>query len=251
MQYCKINNCRFSYSHVSKGHKCGKCNNYGHGLTECNNDFAKQNLNKYFLDVIPSNYECTRPKCLYKKLHTTDGHFCELCNAKHSSYNCLLNHDFITRKELELNSISQSKIKCPKCRTYNEINESNYTSDEQSLECIVCTDKNKKMLFLPQCKHICVCIDCSHLMRENIDNVQGLSPMNTYDEINSVAQKKFAKIPDKIYTTIYIGMGCNYLIRRDDIGHLSELWYYHSDDGYDQNRIDEMNKFIEGYKLIN
>ena len=34
---CKVKNCNFKYSHVTSGHKCGTCGEYGHGQLECGN----------------------------------------------------------------------------------------------------------------------------------------------------------------------------------------------------------------------
>ena len=34
--YCKVLKCKFPSSHVTLGHKCGRCNKYGHGEIECN-----------------------------------------------------------------------------------------------------------------------------------------------------------------------------------------------------------------------
>ena len=248
MQYCKVNKCRFSSFHTTSGHKCTTCNTFGHGSIECGSVKDIKNLEKYMKDIIPVNYQCTRSKCLYKTIHTTDGHFCHMCNMKHSVHNCSKNPQYIKRKEIELNTkINSYTIKCPKCREVNEYNDMNITSDIQSLECIVCFESEKKMIFFPQCKHICCCNECASNMRESNDV---LPPLNTYDEINDYAQKKFCKIPNKIYITINIGMGCQYIVKRDDIGCLSEIWFDHCDDHMDVVRMKIMEDFIVGYTNV-
>ena len=37
MNICKAINCRFKTTHITAGHKCGKCGKYGHGQVECGN----------------------------------------------------------------------------------------------------------------------------------------------------------------------------------------------------------------------
>ena len=44
MNYCKVRNCRFPNSHVTKMHLCGKCKSYGHGNIECDSVIQKENL---------------------------------------------------------------------------------------------------------------------------------------------------------------------------------------------------------------
>ena len=37
--YCKVSNCRFANTHVTQGHQCGTCKNYGHGVIECDKPY--------------------------------------------------------------------------------------------------------------------------------------------------------------------------------------------------------------------
>ena len=46
MKFCKVKNCRFPLTHVTSEHKCGICNNKGHGQLECNNIKLIQKLEK-------------------------------------------------------------------------------------------------------------------------------------------------------------------------------------------------------------
>ena len=36
--FCKVKGCRFKYTHTTKAHKCGICNQFGHGQIEHYND---------------------------------------------------------------------------------------------------------------------------------------------------------------------------------------------------------------------
>ena len=52
MNSCKVQQCRYPTSHTTSGHKCGLCNQYGHGQVECNNGYLKNKFsghsNSYF-----------------------------------------------------------------------------------------------------------------------------------------------------------------------------------------------------------
>jgi len=37
MEYYKVKNCRYNYSHITSRHRCGNCKQLGHGQIECNN----------------------------------------------------------------------------------------------------------------------------------------------------------------------------------------------------------------------
>ncbi len=100
--FCNITDCRFSLSHVSKGHQCGICKKFGHGQLECGNQVLIKNLKIYDKDTLPDHLHCKRPYCVYPTLHTTSGHKCVLCNDFHSKYNCPTSPDFIKRKADEL-----------------------------------------------------------------------------------------------------------------------------------------------------
>ena len=39
---CKVSGCRYPSYHTTIAHRCGECNNYGHGQIECNNVLLKQ-----------------------------------------------------------------------------------------------------------------------------------------------------------------------------------------------------------------
>ena len=44
MTLCKVYGCRYANSHVTKDHKCGNCNRFGHGRVECESFKSKTHL---------------------------------------------------------------------------------------------------------------------------------------------------------------------------------------------------------------
>jgi len=44
MAYCTAKGCKHNDSHNIRGHKCRKCENYGHGVIECGHDIVIQHL---------------------------------------------------------------------------------------------------------------------------------------------------------------------------------------------------------------
>jgi len=86
--YCMVKNCRFPYSHTTKGHFCGKCNQYGHGILECGNI---QKIRKLEEDrsILPTNVQCSH-NCRYKKYHMTHAHHCNKCKKRHYETDCII-----------------------------------------------------------------------------------------------------------------------------------------------------------------
>lgn len=141
---CKVSDCRFSWSHVTRGHKCGVCKRYGHGELECGSNFRRERLRVYYDDVVPNDRICEVDDCEYKFYHTTDAHHCPKCNK---------------REAHTLESCQLSKtVRCPICRTENTINNPTTVMGLKE-ECAICMDKNAQVLF-PTCKHCCVCVSC-------------------------------------------------------------------------------------------
>lgn len=143
--YCRVDECRFKYTHTTKSHKCGICSNYGHGQLECYN-FAKiATLKDYYDDILNIADRCTIPNCKYSLFHNISAHYCKYCNDRgHDIHNC-------SKKTITVN--------CPICRTVN-----NFTLNQKKITglsdiCSVCLDKNVE-IFFPSCGHVCVCYDC-------------------------------------------------------------------------------------------
>ncbi len=82
MSYCKVNGCRFPYTHVTAFHQCGTCKWFGHGQIECNDDIMRSELKKYIDHFIPIAKQCTVENCCSKTTHTTEGHCCNYCGKR-------------------------------------------------------------------------------------------------------------------------------------------------------------------------
>lgn len=81
MSFCKVKNCRYPDTHVTIGHKCGKCYNFGHGQIECgNNELIESLYNENKNNILPNDKQCNIDGCYNSKLHTTESHPCKYCN---------------------------------------------------------------------------------------------------------------------------------------------------------------------------
>jgi hypothetical protein len=153
MCLCKVAYCRFNKTHVTKGHKCGRCKRYGHGDAECNNIRAIQNLRQYDEDVMPNNKICSVPDCRYYELHSTEAHHCPECQKReaHAESECPKN-----KPNTAIQNIYN--VKCPVCRADNPV-----VSTKKILgltdTCCICMDNNVEIL-LPSCYHCCICLQC-------------------------------------------------------------------------------------------
>lgn len=110
---CKVKNCRYPHSHVTKNHLCSKCNKYGHGQMECNNQQLKDELKKYFNETLPKHLHCTFNGCTHAKFHSNLAHHCSKCFERHATSDCTINNgivqDIIQKYLNELNYISNNK----------------------------------------------------------------------------------------------------------------------------------------------
>jgi len=259
-KYCKVYDCRFSDNHVTAEHRCGICKNKGHGQTECSNQRSKDRLVQFHAEILPHKLHCTRPKCESKQLHTTLGHFCKLCSKQHSHHNCDTNPQYIARKMDELTGSAQLKtykLLCPICRTDNEYSDEHISSGIQEIKCCVCTEDNKKLIFLPACKHFNLCTDCAASIRHPTagagsaaggdgGGLRSFGPDTSYDVLNDFATEHFRGREGKLYMQLYAGMGWSWFVRRHRIGELVELMII--DGQFDDLTL--MNSFIENYTKV-
>ena len=107
---CKVSGCRYAWTHITTGHKCGTCSSYGHGRIECGNTLkinllAESTRN----DKLPSNLHCNKQNCRYADLHTPEGHKCHMCGQNHSFANCLERNIISTNSESNSNSDSETQ----------------------------------------------------------------------------------------------------------------------------------------------
>jgi len=265
--FCKVRDCRFSSEHVTAEHFCRICGCKGHGQIECTNLNTRNSLNVYHNEILPLKLRCTRPKCESNKLHTINGHLCEIClpmkvsfsSKQHSRFNCNYNPDYIARRTAEtINSVSSSeskdilyKLTCPVCRTDNEYSDSHISSSIQEIKCCVCTDVNKKLIFLPSCKHFNLCTDCAEVIRvpnvnAGIRGLRSFGPDTNYNVLNDFALDHFKGKDGKLYMQLYAGMGWSWFVRRHRIGEIVEVILV--DGQFDDNNMIE--RFINGYTKI-
>lgn len=147
--YCKVNNCRYKFTHTTRSHKCGKCNNYGHGIIECNNPYKTFELSKYNNEIIDTNNQCTVIGCVYKNFHKTEAHNCPICNIRttHSINECP-------------NNETKKTIQCPICIVNNIIKGSPIELfNTDIVKCCICFEETN-LILLPYCNHVCLCKKC-------------------------------------------------------------------------------------------
>lgn len=87
---CKVKNCRYNHTHITSGHKCGKCGLFGHGQIECGKQNLLQGLIKYQNDELNNLDWCNINNCFNHRLHKTIAHQCSKCNRFHSEDNCII-----------------------------------------------------------------------------------------------------------------------------------------------------------------
>jgi hypothetical protein len=155
--FCKVAYCRFSSTHVTKGHRCGTCGNYGHGEIECYNTRAKLNLQTFHNDELPTNKCCPVSDCEFKNLHSKEAHHCPLCKMRdpHTIEDCPSN------AANGANAVTQTvvyKMLCPICREQNTITNPKKIFGLKD-ECCICYDRTVEILF-PSCYHCCICLEC-------------------------------------------------------------------------------------------
>ena len=147
-RFCKAGYCRYKFTHVTKGHKCGLCGIYGHGNAECYDNISIYNLEKYHDDVLPDHMQCTVSNCATKKYHTVEAHHCSKCGIRdpHDEDSCSKSYD----------------LNCPVCRAHNTF-KNPIIIKGLSDECCICYAKNVEVLF-PTCKHCVLCMECLEKM---------------------------------------------------------------------------------------
>lgn len=145
--YCKVSKCRFSYTHTTSGHLCGRCNSFGHGQMECQSNYKKSVLqNKYGMDVLPVDIQCKVMSCTNRNNHTTDSHICSTCGIRGGT--CPCSCPILTKK-------------CPICRLISNVDLA--INLFTGTECVVCMEQ-KPMVVFDTCKHTQVCSGCVRLL---------------------------------------------------------------------------------------
>jgi hypothetical protein len=240
MTTCKVKNCRYQTTHVTMGHKCGKCNAYGHGEIECNNKLALTTLKQYSNEELPIELHCTFGGCKYLKFHTKDAHHCMTCNKRyHSTATCS-----------DIKSTSHYHICCPLCRQQNSISKDQSLIIGSSELCIVCMTNNIQV-FLPACGHACLCLTCVTKLNTNVESDTDIKSQTELINENYPIDKIKTFLKDTpSYVIVYEGMGCVSYIRRLNIHSNIEGFFSHSDDVYSSELVKKGEDFIDGYEYV-
>lgn len=127
--------------HVTMGHRCGACGEFGHGQVECRRRASRDQLFMlYGADTLDAEHQCRVPFCPMKHLHRTESHICQTCGA---TIACSCN--------------SQHTCPCPSCKHMGTVDLSKkyYTGGA----CVVCFEDVVPMVSFP-CGHTNVCLTC-------------------------------------------------------------------------------------------
>lgn len=142
---CKVRGCRFPGTHVTRGHRCGSCFQFGHGIMECADLTRVDALHVYWTENMPTELHCTVLGCMSPTSHSVEGHHCGQCGKRGATVCC---SSRVTRT-------------CPLCKTVSEI----HLADTffTGVACVVCMD-HKPLCLFPNCRHVTVCVECTQRM---------------------------------------------------------------------------------------
>jgi hypothetical protein len=223
--FCKVTGCRYPSSHVSTGHKCGRCSQYGHGQYECKKPESKV---EGLSDTIPEYMRCEMPGCRYKQYHTTHGHSCNICRKWGVECSC-----------------PYKTVKCPVCR---DVNKYTYTNPLRifglSQKCSVCME-NDIELMLPGCRHACLCLIC--LEKLTVDERKEMKGSDEMERFFATARRRLGD-RNNVYVVEYAGQGCAWYIKR--VGGSVTGFFLHGDNhgqyGPETNDLPRLEIFLTG-----
>lgn len=270
-KYCFVSGCRYANTHTTSYHLCGVtgCNQTGHGRTEHYFQNKITDLKKMFSnDTLPDYLWCCRKDCDTYMTHTTETHRCDICNGFHCKDNCPMNNEYHNRVRKEQLDSTTNMLKipdyiicCPMCKTENKLFKDQKPVYGIDQECVVCMS-NKINVYLPQCGHTIMCMNCmEHISNEKTNIVSdssniiyelksGLPRGYIYQELEELIYNSIKGIDGKIYVIVYAGMGCVWILRREGIGHVFDVRFSHSDNVI-YNSLEYMDSdFYRGYKYV-
>jgi hypothetical protein len=224
---CKVSHCRYSITHVTKGHRCGLCGLFGHGQAECGDKKKIDSLKSFFNEKISNNQQCAVKHCEYRELHNTDAHLCEICKSLHTEEKC----KFI--------KLPKMIIKCPICREESKEYSKVFGINQ---ECQICLENSIEISL--KCGHTILCEECT-MKIAGTDN-----SLFKYQE----ATEKMSQKDGKIYVNIYGGMGSLIFFRRRSKKDRIESFFLHSDNrgqyGEDTDHRPHLRRFVNGYTQV-
>ena len=244
--FCKVSCCRFNSTHVTGGHKCGTCGQYGHGQIECRNSELKQNLKEFERDKLPDYLQCKISNCKFKWSHTVSAHHCSNCNGReHSKDNC---------------PKAAMNVNCPICKTTNKVSREILNNTQQfasDTDCCVCM-VNIANVYFQSCNHVCICSTCCQklgTLPSRINISQHIIPFDNLPEYVRNTSTQIFNASDIVnpYTRLYGGMGCIWFIRKNQ--GVIEGFFLHSDNqgqyGPETDHTPMLNVFLQDYNLVN
>ena len=134
------------------GHTCERCYSIRHGIHECNNLIACENLKTLYLtDILPRHKWCTNAECDRPETHMFLSHT--------KSFDPQFYKPPSVPSVLRIQSRTSGYITCPICRSYNFV-ESDQVKIYCNSTCPVCYSEDSGIhMFMPKCGHT-VCNEC-------------------------------------------------------------------------------------------
>ena len=145
---CRVKGCRFAYTHATRGHRCGRCYAYGHGVRECGDVAARAALRSYWDEG--ADAPCTVPGCPAPRTHTAEAHYCARCAVRGPACHCA--------PPRTVSSVVLLQRTCPLCKVESDVDAS--APIFTGADCVVCLDPGPCVLF-PSCNHAVVCGTCA------------------------------------------------------------------------------------------
>ena len=85
MSYCQVEGCRYVHTHISAGHQCGICKQFGHGQEEHKHHHKMIDLISKIETsniTLPQHMHCTVLGCKRPSTHTNVSHICIYCGNR-------------------------------------------------------------------------------------------------------------------------------------------------------------------------
>lgn len=83
---CQVRGCRYADSHTTRGHRCGTCGQYGHGILECPTTGGQcwwsTGGASWLTQTMPLGRTCNVVGCMTYTLHDSTAHHCHSCGAR-------------------------------------------------------------------------------------------------------------------------------------------------------------------------
>lgn len=251
---CYVKGCRYNSSHVTMGHQCGGCKEYGHGQHECGSNFLINQLHEeHGKDTLQYHKRCSIYKCRFNWSHSTSSHHCRKCNGNHGYSNCPHHPKNKKNKNKQKEKEIEFKVECPICRKENNIYEDQKKVFGLGENCKICLD-NPIQIFLPDCGHACLCLDCLKEINKLKIDIDIIKEDDMEEGIIEKAKELLNGVTEKSYCIVMVGQGCSFYVRKASPDSLLEAFFMHGDmwgqygPGCDDRP--KIDYFTRGYKNV-